>query len=298
MRPFQGVSNWIEIINNRFGTDYHIRWYIILVAFLVVPLGIGRTLKFLVPVSAFGIIFIIFGLAVTCYYALIDLPPIKERNYVATPEEIPVFFSTIVFAMEGIGTVLPIEKSMKNPDHFRGIRGVLSISMTLIVTLYSAIGFLGYLKFGEKTEANITLNLPHNWLSEIVKLLVALSILFTYGLQFCVPTEIVWDQIKHKFNSKNDNIAYYVMRGGLILGTVVIALIIPNLGPFIGIVGALCLATLGLFIPSVIEIVTFWEEEANCWRLSKNIFIMLFSLMTTISGCSISIQEVIKTYLH
>lgn len=76
-----------------------------------------------------------------------------------------------------------------------------------------------------------------------------------------------------------------------------IALIIPNLGPFIGIVGALCLATLGLFIPSVIEIVTFWEEEDDYWRLSKNIFIMLFSLMTTVSGCSVSIQEVIHAYL-
>lgn len=96
---------FFQIINGRFGWNYDIRLYILLVAFLVVPLGIGRTLKFLVPVSAFGIIFIIFGLTVTCYYALSEIPPISTRNAVAPIEEIPVFFATIVFAMEGIGTV-------------------------------------------------------------------------------------------------------------------------------------------------------------------------------------------------
>lgn len=59
--------------------------------------------------------------------------------------------------------VLPIERSMKNPDHFRGFCGVLGTAMTMIVILYSAIGFLGYLKYGEKTAPNITLNLPSDF---------------------------------------------------------------------------------------------------------------------------------------
>lgn len=32
--------------------------------------------------------------------------------------------------------------------------------------------------------------------AEIVKVMVALSILFTYGLQFCVPSEIVWSHLE------------------------------------------------------------------------------------------------------
>lgn len=58
--------------------------------------------------------------------------------------------------------MLPIENSMKHPDHFRGICGVLNIAMTLIVILYSVVGCVCYLKYGEETEANITLNLPHD----------------------------------------------------------------------------------------------------------------------------------------
>lgn len=58
--------------------------------------------------------------------------------------------------------MLPIENSMKHPDHFRGYCGVLSIAMTLIVGTYSLVGFICYLKYGELTDPNITLNLPHD----------------------------------------------------------------------------------------------------------------------------------------
>ena len=94
-----------QLAKNNLDINMDIRAFIILVAFLVVPLGIGRTLKFLVPVSAFGILFIAFGLGVTCFYALSDIPPISDRKYMAPIEDMPVFLATIVFAMEGIGTV-------------------------------------------------------------------------------------------------------------------------------------------------------------------------------------------------
>lgn len=99
------VSQMFQLAKNNLDIHLDIRVFIILVAFLVVPLGIGRTLKFLVPVSVFGILFIVFGLGVTCYYALSDIPPITDRKYIAPIVDMPVFLATIVFAMEGIGTV-------------------------------------------------------------------------------------------------------------------------------------------------------------------------------------------------
>lgn len=55
---------------------------------------------------------------------------------------------------------MPVENSMKNPSHFLGCPGVLNIAMTLVVTLYSIIGFFGYVRYGNKTEGSITINLP------------------------------------------------------------------------------------------------------------------------------------------
>lgn len=56
--------------------------------------------------------------------------------------------------------VMPLENNMKNPNHFIGCPGVLNIGMAILVTLYAATGFFGYLKYGDSTEASITLNLP------------------------------------------------------------------------------------------------------------------------------------------
>ena len=41
-----------------------------------------------------------------------------------------------------------------------GYNGVLNTSMTLVVALYIAMGFYGYLRFGEDIDATISLNLP------------------------------------------------------------------------------------------------------------------------------------------
>lgn len=62
--------------------------------------------------------------------------------------------------MEGIGTVLPVENSMKNPQHFLGCPGVLNTAMGTVIVLYGILGFFGYVRFGESVEGSITLNLP------------------------------------------------------------------------------------------------------------------------------------------
>lgn len=76
--------------------------------------------------------------------------------------KIDKLFSTTVFAMEGIGAVMPIENSMLRPQHFLGCPGVLNTAMTTVVSLYGVIGFLGYVRYGDEAAGSITLNLPED----------------------------------------------------------------------------------------------------------------------------------------
>lgn len=184
--------------------------------------------------------------------------------------------------------------------------------------------------------------------------MVALSILFSYGLQFCVPSEIVWSRLepwlrkrrqhsKYGTSNKESSVAavstiagnttitgtglsatsnmsidekkrlemeleelekpmdgaYYVMRGSMILGTgtqyiyyklyyigislppsppcivdstfctlstcvrfpVFIAALVPDLAPFISLIGAVFFSILGLMCPAVIHLFAFWEHN-------------------------------------
>jgi len=76
---------------------------------------------------------------------------------------------------------------------------------------------------------------------------------------------------------------------------VAVAIAVPNLGPIISLVGALCFSTLGLLVPAVIETVTFWEHDLG-WRLWKNIFVILFALLALLTGSYASILEIISEY--
>ena len=51
---------------------------------------------------------------------------------------------------------------MKHPEAFKGLSGVLTTGMVIVVCLYAGTGFFGYLQFGSKVEGSITLNLPPN----------------------------------------------------------------------------------------------------------------------------------------
>lgn len=46
----------------------------------------------------------------------------------------------------------------------------------------------------------------------MVKLLIALAVLFSYGLQFTVPIDIIWGLIKEKFSHKYEGISETALR--------------------------------------------------------------------------------------
>ena len=56
--------------------------------------------------------------------------------------------------------MLPIMNSMQNRNHFLGCPGVLCLAMVLVVSAFILVGLFGFLKYGEDTKPNITLNLP------------------------------------------------------------------------------------------------------------------------------------------
>lgn len=59
---------------------------------------------------------------------------------------------------------MPLENNMKTPQSFIGCPGVLNFGMGVVVTLYTAVGFFGYLRYGDETQASITLNLPNEYM--------------------------------------------------------------------------------------------------------------------------------------
>lgn len=72
----------------------------------LLPLCQLRLLKHLVPCSLIANTCIVAGLGITLYYIFRAVPDVNGRRLgVETIQGMPIFFSTALFAMEGIGSV-------------------------------------------------------------------------------------------------------------------------------------------------------------------------------------------------
>jgi solute carrier family 36 (proton-coupled amino acid transporter) len=201
--------------------------------------------------------------------------------------------------MEGIGAVMPVENSMEKPQEFLGKPSVLLIAMVVVTVLYTVMGFLGYVRFGGDIRGSITLNLPTDeWLAISGQTLIGFAILFTFGLQFYIPMEILIKKIENKI-AKSRNLGEIGVRTFIMIIMGGLAIAVPDLEPFISLVGAVFFGSLGLFVPAFIQIVFLQTNggfgKAN-WLLWKNLFLMLFALIAMFAGAFVSIKDIIETY--
>lgn len=92
--------------------DYHfphhiidIRLYILMAMVPALGLSLIPNLKYLVPFSTLANIFIVICFGVTLYYMFKDPLDFSDKPYSVNVVQLPLFFSTVIFAMEGIGVV-------------------------------------------------------------------------------------------------------------------------------------------------------------------------------------------------
>jgi len=97
------------------------------------------------------------------------------------PKDFPLFIGTAVFSFEGIGLIIPITDTMKEPHKFpMALSGV----MAFLLLLFGGAGILAYLTFGSDIQTVVLVNLDsHSKMVQSVQFLYALAILLSVPLQ-------------------------------------------------------------------------------------------------------------------
>ncbi|KAG7211445.1 hypothetical protein KM043_010729 [Ampulex compressa] len=271
-------------------------------AVILIPIMLStwiRNLKYLVPVSSVANFLVIAGYVATMYIMSHDLPPISERRYIADWHDLPLFFGTVIYSFEGITLVLPLKNEMKNPSNFNKPLGVLNVGMVIVGSMFVAMGFVSYLKYGDKVDGSVTLNLESSEvLPQCIKVAISLSILLTYALQFYVPIAIIWPGITEQFGPfKWPVIAEIVFRSAVCFVTFVLAEAIPQLGLFISLVGAVSSTALALIFPPIIEMVVCWQNTSLSFcTIAKDVTIVLIGLLGFATGTYESITSIIRAF--
>ncbi|KAF2878965.1 hypothetical protein ILUMI_27204 [Ignelater luminosus] len=261
-----------------------------------------KDLKRLAPFSTAANAITLVSFGIILYYVITEKPSFDNKELVGKAENIPLFLGTVLFSLEAIGVIMPLENEMKTPKAFGGPLGVLNIGMGTIVFLYLGMGLLGYLTYGHAVEGTITLNLPkEDVLAQVVKVSLALAIFITYGLQCYVAVDITWNgYLGPKLEKNSKKVLWeYVTRTVLVLITFGIAVLVPALDLFISLFGAFCLSALGIAIPAAIETCTYWYSRSGASfyiMLIKNLALIIFGICGLFAGTYSSLRDIIKEF--
>ncbi|ESO89511.1 hypothetical protein LOTGIDRAFT_218879 [Lottia gigantea] len=289
-----------QIVNNYYKDDPDLRVYEIIVAALLVPYVFVRNFRALAPFSTFANLLTAVGLFIIFYGVLQGLPNADTRPAVGTIADLPLYFGTALYAYEGISLVLPLENKMKEPESFGGKAGVLNLGMVTVATLYTATGFYGYLKYGENVKDSITLNLPNDqWLYVSAKLMFAVCVFISYGIQLYVPVKIIWPGLKSRTQSPwLQKYGEYILRIFLLFLTCGFAISVPHLDLLISLIGAFASSALALILPATIELITYSAEGEilSRWTKVKDVLIIIFGVIGFATGTYTALLNIIQKF--
>ncbi|XP_063986167.1 proton-coupled amino acid transporter 1-like isoform X3 [Diachasmimorpha longicaudata] len=296
---FVFISTNMQQVLDQYGFHVSVGWHM---AIALVPILMStwiRSLKFLTPLSSIANLLVVFGYIATVYIICNGLPALSERNYVASWNQLPLFFGTVIYSFEGITLVLPLKNEMKKPTQFNSPLGVLNTGMVIVGMMFVVMGFLAYLQYGEDVRGSVTLNLnSKEILPQCIKIAISLCIMLSYALQFYVPVAIIWPKLMDRFGEfRCPVLVETCFRSALCLLTFVLAEAIPNLGNFISLVGAVSSTALALLFPPIIELVVCaGNNTLGPIKIMKNVFILLIGLLGFLTGTYESLTKIIDSF--
>ncbi|CRK95552.1 CLUMA_CG009017, isoform A [Clunio marinus] len=294
------VAKNVEDILHSYGVEISLTKVMLFMFLPLLGINLLRNLKVLAPLSTLANIVTFIGLGVVLYYVFQDLPPLSERPMFGPIEKFPLYFGTVLFALEAVGVVIALENNMKTPKSFGSRFGVLNVGMTLVTIMYGFVGFFGYLKYGADSKDSISLNIPKGLIPDITRGLFTFAIFISYGLQCYVPISIIWDNyVSEKVKSSRHSTRYQlILRIVITIFTFMVAAAVPELGLFISLFGAFCLSILGLAFPALMELCVLYPDKLGKlnWVMWKDIGLIIFAMIGLVSGTYSSLRNIIATF--
>ena len=184
-------------------TKIDIKWMVLMQLILFLPLSLIRDISKLGFTALIADAFILLGIIYLYYF---DIATIVQNRGLAdvtpfNPNSWTVFIGTAIFTFEGIGLIVPIQESMRNPSNFPP---VLAMVMVIITIIFTSSGFLGYAAFGSATKTVVLLNLPQdNRFVNGVQFLYSLAILLSTPLQLFPAIRILENELFTKSGKNN-----------------------------------------------------------------------------------------------
>ncbi|TVY82995.1 Vacuolar amino acid transporter [Lachnellula suecica] len=246
---------------------------------VLVPLSFIRNISKLGSAALIADIFILLGLGYIYWFDISSLAQegLNETVHLFNPRDFTLTVGSSIFTFEGIGLILPIQSSMKQPQKFQLL---LFIVMFIITVIFTSIGALSYATFGSETNVEVISNFPQDSkLVNVVQFLYSLAILIGTPVQLFPALRIVEGALFGHRSGKQNAMTKWkknAFRTGIVFACGLIsALGASDLDKFVALIGSFACIPLVYIYPAFLHLKGIAE---NRWVKAGDIVFMVLGL--------------------
>ncbi|GAA5872046.1 hypothetical protein JCM3774_006591 [Rhodotorula dairenensis] len=225
---------------------------------IFLPFALIRNIQKLSGTALVADVFIVIGLI---YIFGNEIALLSKRGIadveLFNSKDFPLLIGTAVFAFEGIGLILPVAESMREPQKFpRVLTGVMIGTMLL----FAGGGALGYLTYGSKIQTVVFVNLPQDdKFVNASQFLYSVAILLSTPLQLFPAVRIMENGIFAAQRSGKRSLKVKWEKNAFRTFVVVVCALIAwfgaaDLDKFVSLIGSLACVPLGLIYPALLHV--------------------------------------------
>lgn len=272
----QNIFSFLDAVTPANTTPFSTNALIALQLVVLVPLALIRNISKLGPSAMLADVFIIIGLIYIWWY---DISTIANAGLHPTVELFnPYWTLTIgssIFTYEGIGLLLPIQSSMKNPQHFSKL---LYLVMLIITVIFTSVGALCYATFGNDTRVEIISNYPQDSkLVNSVQFLYSMAVLVGGPVQLFPATRILETYLFGDSESGKKSKATKWYKNALRMGLMVLCGLIAIVGAsdldkFVALIGSFACVPLVYIYPALLHYKAMAEGK---WEKAGDVTVMV-----------------------
>ncbi|KAF2116095.1 amino acid transporter [Lophiotrema nucula] len=260
----ENLFSFLDAVTSRNTTPLSTNALIGIQLVLLIPLAFIRNISKLGPVALLADVFILIGLTYIYWYdiaSIIDMGGFHPTVRLFNPRDFTLTIGSAVFTFEGIGLILPIQSSMREPQSFSKL---LYLVMLIITIIFTSVGFLCYGTFGDRVSVEVITNFPQtSKLVNAVQFLYALAVLVGTPVQLFPPIRILEQKIFGYRSGKRDNMTKWKKNAFrtavVLLCGLIAALGASDLDKFVALIGSFACVPLVYIYPAYLH----WKGIAN-----------------------------------
>ncbi|XP_061992565.1 amino acid transporter AVT1I-like isoform X2 [Rosa rugosa] len=274
----------------------YLELYLVAVEFLILE---GDNLNQLFPnvsfnmgghtIGAGGVLASIILVACVFWVGAIDNVGFHERGDLLNWKGLPTAISLYLFCYCGHAVFPTLCNSMKDRSQFPKVLFVCFITSTIT---YGSMAVLGYLMFGEYLKSQVTLNLPVQKISAKVAIFITIVNPLTKYAIIITPIATAIEDSRHFCNSHA--IISIMVRTGIVISTVCVALMVPFFGYVMAFVGAFLSVTVSILLPCLFYLKINNVARRFDFELMTIVGIMVMGSFVGVVGTYTSLKEIVN----